>query len=570
MAFRLAAILPLCLLAACAKSTVPAETALSQKASTLVQTDAGPVIGGVSENSAKTWLGIPYAKPPVGELRWRPTEAAEPWQMPVTALEHANWCPQLTNGLDGLFGMPKGELRGDEDCLYLDVYAPSGSSADSDLPVMFWIHGGSNIWGRAEQYDGSKLAESGQVVVVVVQYRLGPLGWFAHPALEDGIANFALLDLVQALQWTHNNIQKFGGNPDAVTLFGESAGANNVLGLLAMPKADGLYRAAIAQSGLPASAPLSLSRDGLDDRVTGAVPAARSFTNKESPKAEDLRSAPLDKIFAEYGSGLTPAVIRDGTTLPDMPLDDAVAQHQSGRGLPIIIGSNRDEAKYLLAFDPDMTKKALLLFPKAKDKAYYNALSYYMTGVWRTIGVTDFAKKLVEHDAGPIRTYRFDWDEEAKVGMSDLGQLIGAAHSMEIPFVFGHFERFLGKLDKRLFTKGNQEGRKAVSETMMSCWTEFAHNDAPGSVTGACPAWPAIEANGPRTTMIFDTPRDGGSRIETETLTISKLTTEMKADPALQNDNRACEMSQRLVQAFGLVRLEMESDLEGLCPADEL
>jgi len=570
LASRFAATLTLCLLAACAKSTVPTETALSQKANTLVQTDAGPVIGGVSENSARTWLGIPYAKPPVGELRWRPTEAAEPWQTAVTALEHANWCPQLTNGLDGLFGMPKGELHGNEDCLYLDVYAPSGSTADSDLPVMFWIHGGSNVWGRAEQYDGSKLAESGQVVVVVVQYRLGPLGWFAHPALEDGIANFALLDLVQALQWTKNNIQKFGGNPDAVTLLGESAGANNVLGLLAMPKADGLYRAAIAQSGLPASAPLSLSRDGLDDRVTGAIPAARSFTDKESPKAEDLRSAPLVKIFEAYSSGLTPAVIRDGKTLPDLPLDDAVAQHQSGRDVPIILGSNRDEAKYLLAFDPNMTKKALLLFPKAKDKAYYNAMSYYMTGVWRTIGVTDFAEKLVEHDAGPVRTYRFDWDEEAKVGMSDLGQLIGAAHSIEIPFVFGHFENFLGKLDKRLFTKSNADGRQAVSHAMMSCWTQFAHGDALGSTTGDCPAWPTIEANRPQTTMIFDTPSDGGSRMETGTLSVSKLTAEMKADPVLQKNNRACGLSKRLVQAFGLVRLEMENDLKDVCPADEL
>ncbi|KCZ49251.1 hypothetical protein HY3_16040 [Hyphomonas pacifica] len=536
----------------------------------MVQTDAGSVIGGVSENMARTWLGIPYAKPPVGQLRWRHTQAAEPWHTPVTALEHANWCPQMTNGLDGLFGMPKGVLRGNEDCLYLDVYAPSDSTADSDLPVMFWIHGGSNVWGRAEQYDGSKLAESGQVVVVVVQYRLGPLGWFAHPALEDGIANFALFDLVQALQWTKNNIQKFGGNPDAVTLFGESAGANNVLALLAMPQANGLYRAAIAQSGLPASAPLSWARDGLGDRVTGAVPSARSFTDKSNPTADDLRNASLNDIFAAYGSGLTPAVIRDGKTLPDMPLDDAVAQNQSGSSVPIILGSNRDEAKYLLAFDPYMTKKALLLFPKAKDKAYYNAMSYYMTGVWRTIGVTDFTQKLVEHDAGPVRTYRFDWDEESKVGMSDLGQLIGAAHSMEIPFVFGHFERFLGKLDKRLFTKNNAEGRQAVSQAMMSCWTQFAYGEARYTMTANCPAWPVIEVNRPQSTMVFDSPSTGGSRMETEALSISKLTAEMKTDPALQKSDRTCELSRRLVQAFGLLRLDMESNLKDVCPATDL
>jgi para-nitrobenzyl esterase len=215
-------------MAACAKAPPLADLPLSKQDDTLVRTDAGAYVGGISENKARTWLGIPYAKPPIGDLRWRATEPLPYQDSTRTALQHANWCPQLTNGLDGLFGIPKGELRGNEDCLYLDIYAPSDATSRSNLPVMFWIHGGSNVWGRTAQYDGSALAQSENVIVVVVQYRLGPLGWFAHPALEDGIANFALLDLVQALKWTRQNIRNFGGDPDAVTLFGESAGANNV------------------------------------------------------------------------------------------------------------------------------------------------------------------------------------------------------------------------------------------------------------------------------------------------------------------------------------------------------
>jgi len=566
LASRLSVVLFCLLMAACAKPRPFADVPLPEQADTRVQTEAGAFIGGVSANKARTWLGIPYAKPPVADLRWRATEPLPPQEGTRTALQHANWCPQLTNGLDGLFGAPKGELRGDEDCLYLDIYAPSAATGKSKLPVMFWIHGGSNVWGRAAQYDGSTLAETENVIVVVVQYRLGPLGWFAHPALEDGTANFALLDLVQALRWTRQNIGGFGGDPDAVTLFGESAGANNVLALLAMPEADGLYRAAIAQSGLPMSVPLELSRNGIEGAVTGAVPAAQAFTGVADPDATDLRDAPLERVFDAYRSGRTPVVIRDDVTLPDEPLADAIAAHQSGAPLPIIIGSNRDEAKYLLAFDPQMVKKTFLVFPSPRDSKHYSAVSYYMSGMWRAIGVSEFAEQLAEAGTGPVRTYRFDWDEEARVGPSDLGEMIGAAHSLEIPFVFGNFKNFMGKLDKRLFTKANAPGRDALSRIMMSCWGQFAHGLAPGSVAGdACVGWPEITASQPQETMIFDTLADRGSRVEIEVNTAETLVAQLATDPVMHEDTRMCKMTNRLSRTFSLLRPELSNDLVLLC-----
>lgn len=563
----LVSLLLLCLAAACAKPPQPHAAPLAAQPAMLVQTAQGEVVGGASANGARTWLGIPYASPPDGPLRWRPTKPPSPRSETLNALQHASWCPQITNGLDSLKGIEKGVLRGEEDCLYLDIYAPSDASGSFALPVMVWIHGGSNVWGRAEQYDGSKLAEAGNVIVVVVQYRLGPLGWFAHPALEDGVANFALLDLVQALRWTRNNIAAFGGDPDAVTLFGESAGANNVLALLAMPQADGLYRAAIAQSGLPASFPLEIARDGRTSQIVGAIPAAQAFTDSISPDASALRDASLEAIFGAYRDGRTPGVIRDGTTLSDRPLAEAIAAHQAGRNLPLIIGSNRDEAKYLLAFDPAMTRKALFLFPVARDADHYNAVSSYMTGVWRAIGVSEFAQQLAEAGTGPVRTYRFDWDEGARVGLSDLGHLIGAAHSLEIPFVFGHFENFLGRLDKRLFTRRNAAGRMALSEGMMTCWTRFAA-DGPDALLagGKCPAWPAIEAGGRQHTMVFDTPRDGGSRMQAESGNLDSLVSELATDPVLDKDNRRCALAGRLTRTFGLLRPGLAQELTAECP----
>ncbi|WP_084146357.1 carboxylesterase family protein [Hyphomonas oceanitis] len=522
---------------------------------TTIEIRSGTIVGGKTDNGARAWLGIPYAAPPIGDLRWRPPQIANTWEETFPAVQHGTWCPQITNGLDALSGLPKGEMRGDENCLFLDIYAPSGSSPESELPVMFWIHGGSNVWGRAEQYDGARLAETQQVVVVVAQYRLGPLGWFAHPALEDGIANFALLDLVMGLEWVAENIHAFGGNPARVTLFGESAGGNNVLALLAMPDVDGLYRAAIVQSALPSSLPLDLARNGIAGVAIGAVPAAETFTADSDPDAEDLRTAPLQAIFSAFKTGRTPTVIQDGHTLPAISLGEAVVIHQSGADIPVILGSNRDEAKYLLAFDPAFTKKVFGVFPKARDAEYYDSTSTYMTGLWRVIGVSSFASELALHSAGPVRTYRFDWDEAGSAGPTDLSHLLGAAHSLEVPFVFGRFSNFLGRLDRKLFTSANESRRIELSEIMMACWGQFAHQGSGERIFSApCQHWPVVsDDHDLQHTMVFDTTADGGVRPVPETLGLDALLDAIDRDPALDTDDRRCDLVERLQRAYGMV-----------------
>lgn len=548
-------------IAACARTTYQVPPSLTEFADTQVTLTSGAVVGGISDNGAKTWLGIPYAQPPVGDLRWHPPLAVEPWSNIRPALAHGNWCPQRTNGWDGLLGLPRGELRGHEDCLFLDVYAPSRAVRGDNLPVMFWVHGGSNVWGRAEQYNGSELAQSQGIIVIVVQYRLGPLGWFAHPEFEQTGANFALMDLVQALRWTQSNISVFGGDPNAVTIAGESAGANNILALLSMPAADGLYRAVIAQSGLPTSIPLAIGRNGYGDTIQGATVAAATFTGQDEPSADELRQADLSTVFDAYRDARVPAVIRDGVTLPDMPLADVIASHQAGRGIPIVLGSNRDEAKYILAFDPAMTKKAIGIFPQPKDTAYYLATSDYITRAWRIIGVTGLAHKLNEAGAGPVRTYRFDWDNQGSVGPTNLSTMIGAAHSMEIPFVFGQFENFMGRLDKRFFTSKNEPGRLALSHLMMACWGHIIHRE---QVSTACPNWPAVQAEGQQT-LVFDVPEEESLQLTDDTESFETIFADMAEDPVLDRKDRRCAVVQRLKGAFVIVAPEQMSNLESLC-----
>ena len=225
---------------------------------TLRQTTAGPVVGFVDELNTHGWTGIPFAAPPVGDLRWAAPRLPEPWQEPLQAVTFNNACLQLWGILAGTDG-ELGQVVGSEDCLYLNVWAPAGSSdLDSEpLPVMFWIHGGGNTIGTANTSNGARLAAEQNLVVVTINYRLGVLGWLSHPALRqaersahDASGNYGTLDMIAALQWVQYNIASFGGDPDNVTIFGESAGGRNVYSLMFLsPPAAGLFHQVIAQSG---------------------------------------------------------------------------------------------------------------------------------------------------------------------------------------------------------------------------------------------------------------------------------------------------------------------------------
>ena len=232
----------------CAACTVPdpePDVGLS------VSTSSGVVSAEAGPEGSLIFRDIPFAQPPEGAGRWAAPGRLETPEQVVSSKPEPVMCPQPQSMASG---GAEGDYLGSEDCLYLDIYSPGQATAD--LPVMLWIHGGSNVTGHKGTYDFSRFAARQQVVVVVINYRLGPFGWFVHPALNGAdlktapLANFGTLDMVEALRWTQRNITLFGGDRDNVTIFGESAGGRNVFSLLASPASEGLFHRAIAQSGI--------------------------------------------------------------------------------------------------------------------------------------------------------------------------------------------------------------------------------------------------------------------------------------------------------------------------------
>ena len=226
---------------------------------TLRTTRDGAVVGGAGRFDSQAWLGIPFAAPPIGPLRWRAPQPAHGWDGTRETLAFGEACPQFASPIGASAASP-GEVVGSEDCLYLNIWTPSFKPEEvpqggDRLPVMVWIHGGGNSIGTDAFYDGGHLAAGEKVVVVTAQYRLGPLGWLRHKALRAGASeaeqsgNFGTLDLIRALSWVQENIGAFGGDPQNVTIFGESAGGMNVYSLLVSPLAKGLFQRAIVESG---------------------------------------------------------------------------------------------------------------------------------------------------------------------------------------------------------------------------------------------------------------------------------------------------------------------------------
>jgi para-nitrobenzyl esterase len=544
----------LMLLAACAgKKPEPAPAHVAEPAS-LRRVSGGEVIGYAS-GGAYAWRAIPFAAPPVGDLRWRAPRPPLAWAARREALKPAPWCPQVLNALDGVNPKRYGEIVGQEDCLYLDIYAPALSAqeaAGARLPVMMWIHGGSNVWGRAEQYDASALAARQKVVVVVVQYRFGFLGWFAHEAIraggslpQDASPNFGTLDQIRALEWIRDEIGAFGGDAQRVTVFGESAGGHNVAALLVSPMAKGLFHRAIIQSGSFQTVSLAKAEGLEGDRPD----SGRAIAAKLLPlgvTGEKLRALPVKTLFAAYSTKQRdfdpPRVIADGIVLPAGGMLAALADPTQYNLVPVITGTNRDEARFFNLLQPQLVKMAYGRFPVARDRVFFERLSDYQSRAWRASAVDEPANAMVAGGHSKVWAYRFDWDEEGRVFVSRLDELIGAAHSMEIPFVFGRFTH-LGALDRFAFTPANAPGRLALSDAMMSYWAHFAASGEPGQgVDGKQPAWvPWSSSAAAPKLLVLDTAQGGGVRMIPDQESLQRVAKDLFADPAVP-EARRCDV----------------------------
>jgi para-nitrobenzyl esterase len=502
----------------------------------------GEVIGLVADNGAHVWRGIPFAASTGGENRWRAPQPHRGWQGRREALEFAPRCAQLTNKGDEDEGLEPGQVIGSEDCLAVDIYAPA-DAAGRNLPVMVWIHGGGNVWGRSSLYDGSNLAVNENVVVVAVQFRVGPLGWFCHPLLreqaqepDDRAACFATLDLIASLRWVADNVGAFGGDPGCVTIFGESSGGHNVATLLASPLAAGLFHRAIIESGSFDSVTVA-EAEGVDGQL--ANPSNEIVRRLDATTADELRAASVDELYAACETGESwfldvPRVIQDGVVLPSSPLREAFGSTETFNAVPIITGTNRDEMKLFYMSDEELTKKRLGVLVVPRDQNFYDAIAGYITRAWRIRSVDEPAALMTEAGHQAVYAYRFDWDDGGRLLFMDFGKLLGAAHGFEIPFVFNRFEH-LGDADRFLFTKRTLEEREELSRAMGRYWASFARDGKPASAGD--PDWPLYGTDG-GSYLRLDTESDGGIGVGVGADTVDQLATDLRDDPRLGKRER--------------------------------
>ena len=463
---------------------------------TLKNTSSGQVIGFKHKFNSLAWYGIPYAKPPVNELRWRAPQPIENDKEIIKATSFSDICFQNRSFVD--YSEEKENYVGSEDCLYLNIHSPRNLAEDKSLPVMVWIHGGGNTTGAGSAYDFSRLASEQKVIVITINYRLGPFGWFYHPSLiettdskEDKSGNFGLLDQILALKWVKKNIKEFGGNPDNVTIFGESAGGHNVFSLISSDLASGLFHRAISQSGSTRTTSVEDASNYVDDELNPGWPtSSREIVNNLLIRNNDAKDAYEAKILQDSmnnsnlkdflqslssseildtyqekivaGMFNVPRIIADGYVLPKQGMEFRRGQFNK---VPTMLGTNRDEMKLFFALDEEFVTSFSNFIIFVKDKEKYEIENEYASNNWKISGVDQPARKLVKSGNSDVFAYRFDWDEEPTYLWMDFSKIFGAAHG---------FERFI-------INDKSRPAARELSNSMMSYWAEFAYTGNPGS-----------------------------------------------------------------------------------------
>ena len=560
-------------------------------------TTSGTIVGTSTSNGAHEWLGIPYAAPPVGDLRWKAPTPATGWPDTWLALEAGPVCTQIADLLsdapEGLYGTSIGS----EDCLYMNIWAPPFSpgsvpTGGDRLPVMVWIHGGGNSIGDGGSYDGQFLAQMYNVILVSFNYRLGPFGWLTHPALATGNAlddsgNYGTLDAVHVLDWVQDNIENFGGDPGNVTVFGESAGSRDTLAMMISPQATGKFHRAVAESGgisttevaegwnyIEAGGHSRSSREVINslliaDGTAVDRDAAMVVQNAMTPAevAAYLRGKGNYEIMNMYDGGYGgmiswPHMFKDGTVFPTadpLTLFQDIATYNE---VPLIIGSNRDESKLFMVLDPTFVYFVAGLPAGAKDQAFYALSSQYTTDAMKATSVDMIASTLSQTVGQPgVWAYRFDWDEEPIILGVDMGFLLGAGHGLEIAFVFLRFQPVPGA---RLCSDGVHTGEpcrkaRAGGQHVFLLGGIRLHRRPRAGRSGTEVAWTAWDSSAPENDkfIVFDTSADAGIRMSSDEITLPGLYADLLAETGFTTQEQHCGMYVRL---FGGTALWDDTD----------
>ena len=519
-----------------------------------VVTDTGSVQAYVSEGDVLQWYDIPFAKPPVGDLRWRAPEPLDAKSQLVSRRAEPAICPQQAGSVSGVEG---DAAIGGEDCLYLDVTAPA--SGTEPLPVMVWIHGGGNTAGHKNTYDFSRFVAEQNVIVVTINYRLGPLGWFAHPALGSGpgtIANFGTLDIIAALGWVKRNIGAFGGDADNVTIFGESAGGHNVFTLLASPLSEGLFHKAISQSGYvrslsPRQAHNREREFAEIDRGSWEFTEALGLSN-DSVTAESLRSVSADDIITTFfdlsSDHSSPGIINDGVVIPTEGFAAALGNPKYAKpSVPVMAGANNEEVtlwiglnRYFVNASYPLTK---WLPPKVslKNPDMYKFWVRQRSEGWKAQGVDRPLMSLEAAGYESLYAYRYDWNDQEDSFLINFSEVLGAAHASEISFIQG--KAMYGPIGSYMYP--DTDSARDMTDIMMTAWANFARDGVPGEVKGD--AWAPFSAMAPHY-MVLDSLDQ--HRLEVDLASIDEILNEV-ADSTLLNSQERCILAWELSTALG-------------------
>ena len=453
---------------------------------TAVHVESG-AIQGVDANGLSIYRGVPYATPPVGELRWRGPQPAKPWKGVRKVTAFAPACMQTGVSMPG-----ETPPTISEDCLYLNIWTPARRARER-LPVIVWIHGGGYSTGSASMplYWGDKLAHRG-VIVVTIAYRLGPLGWLAHPELtresvHQSSGNYGLMDQLAALQWIQRNIEAFGGDPTRVTIAGQSAGAMAVSELMASPRARGLFQRAIAESG-GLFEPIKLAPDYL--LANAEVVGEKYLTSLGVSSIAELRKLPASQLLGGNAGSVTHPVI-EPYVLPAAPYEVFASGRQND--VPVLIGSNTEEARamvdvskvkaatfaaYLTAALGPLPPALVAAYPHASDAEACQArldLERDLRFAW---DMWTWAR--LQARTGTV--YYYSFQQRPPFPKDSVYADWGASHYAELWYVFDHLDQYSWP-----WTSADRN----VAAEVSAYWVNFATSGNPNGA--GVPPWPAFE-----------------------------------------------------------------------------
>lgn len=426
----------------------------------VVETDAG-LLEGFDHEGVRSWRGIPYAAPPVGDLRWRAPQPAAPWGGVRDATDF---------GTDCLHAPSTTTHPSSEDCLFLNVERPV--EADGDLPVLVWIHGGGFVMGsgRTEAADGEAFVRRG-VLLVTLNYRLGRLGFLAHPALGSESANAGLLDQVAALEWVQDNIADFGGDPDRVTVGGGSAGGLSVNTLMASPTTDGLFSQAISQSGLGREPTQTLARATAEGRRLASDAGALDAAALRSLDAAQVMTWPLD-VFA----GQVPVVDGALVTAPVGEVFGAGGEQD----VPYLVGSTDLDLEADLLEPLGLADDARALLRSAGERGLlraYTTPDAVRRHLMADAVFTEPARLLATAHAARAPTWRYRFEVVTPEAFARVG---GAPHASELPYVFDG-----------VLPLGAEQDAPGMADVVSDYWASFVITGDPNRA--GAPTWPTAE-----------------------------------------------------------------------------